>query len=210
MVTPPKGAFDSVPLNPEGRKVTAAWDNAKDVADGKQCKAWGAGGLMRRPGQIRISWAGDNLKVETEAGTQTRNFIFGAGPAPQGAAGSLQGVSRAAWQLAGRPARGAPNPPGGSLRVTTTNLAEGYLRTNGVPYSASARVTEYYNRIDDPEGASWLIITTVVEDPTYLNGRFITSSNFRKMADTNPWNPTPCNTPAPTVVVGQQEGGRGG
>lgn len=211
MVTPPKGAFDSVPLNAAGQAVVKAWDPAKDTADGNQCKAWGAAGVMRRPGQIRISWADDRtMKVETEAGTQTRNFLFGPGGGPPSPAASLQGVSRANWQLAGRPARGAAPPPGGSLRVITTNLAPGYLRTNGVPYSANTRVTEYYNRIDDPEGASWLIVTTVVEDPTYINGRFITSSNFRKMVDTNPWNPTPCVTPPPTVKTAASESGGGG
>ncbi len=192
MMTPPKGDFASVPLNTEGQKVLAAWDPARDAGAGQQCKAYGAPAVMRRPGQIRISWADERtMKLETEAGNQARNFLFGAEPAPAGGA-SLQGVSRANWQTPGRPARGAAPPPGGSLRVVTTNLSEGYLRKNGVPYSAGARLTEYYNRIDDPDGASWLIVTTVVEDPAYLTGRFITSSHFRRMVDDNPWTPAPC------------------
>ena len=37
---------------------------------------------MRIPGRIRISWENDaTLKVETEAGTQTRLFSFSAPPA---------------------------------------------------------------------------------------------------------------------------------
>ena len=39
MVTPPKGDYSSVPLNPEGRKVADAWDAAKDEAAGEQCKS---------------------------------------------------------------------------------------------------------------------------------------------------------------------------
>ena len=32
MMTPAKGDFTSIPLNPVGRKVTASWDPAKDEA----------------------------------------------------------------------------------------------------------------------------------------------------------------------------------
>src|SRR5690348_9226748 len=42
MVTPPKGQFGGVPLNPEGRRVANAWDPAKDEADGQQCRSFGA------------------------------------------------------------------------------------------------------------------------------------------------------------------------
>ena len=39
MMTPAKGDYPSIPLNPEGRKVAEAWDPAKDEAAGNQCKA---------------------------------------------------------------------------------------------------------------------------------------------------------------------------
>ncbi len=195
MMVPPKGNYDSVPLNPEGVKVVESWDPARDVAAGEQCRAYGAGGVMRLPGRVRISWQDDNtLKVETEAGTQTRLFRFrpGASEAP-----SWQGTSNAAWQVAGggggRRGGGAP-PRGGSLRVVTTNLKPGYLRRNGVPYSANARVTEYYNRLNEANGDSWLIVTTVIEDPTYLQTpRWATSTHFKKAPDGSPWKPTPCS-----------------
>ncbi len=195
MVTPPKGDYASVPLNAEGIKVVNAWDPAQDQASGQQCRAYGAGAIMRVPGQVRIAWRDDQtLAIETEAGAQTRLLLFGgAGAAPS--ASSLQGVSRAVWQLAGPPRRGraAALPlSGGSLRVATTGLLPGYLRKNGVPYGANARVTEYYNRTDEPNGESWLIVTTIVEDSQYLTQRFITSSHFKKVADGGPWNPTAC------------------
>jgi hypothetical protein len=56
MVTPPKGDYTSVPLNPEGKKVADAWDPAKDEASGDQCKAYGAAGIMRVPGRLHITW----------------------------------------------------------------------------------------------------------------------------------------------------------
>ena len=49
--------------------------------------------------------------------------------------------------------------------MVTTGFRPGYLRKNGVPYSANAVVTEYYNRTNEPNGDSWLVVTTVVEDP---------------------------------------------
>src|SRR6267143_6732622 len=66
MVTPAKGDYTSVPLNAEGRKVADAWDPAKDEAEGNQCKAYGAPGIMRVPGRLHITWQDDDtLKIET-------------------------------------------------------------------------------------------------------------------------------------------------
>jgi hypothetical protein len=39
---------------------------------------------------------------------------------------------------------------GGSLEVVTTNLTGGYLRPNGVPYSDSAVVKEFFDRSSTP------------------------------------------------------------
>ena len=192
MRTPPKGDYASLPLTDAAVKVADSWDPARDAAAGEQCRPFGGAAIMRVPGRIRISWNDDtSIKVETEAGTQTRAFAFGSAPAAEP---SWQGVSVANWQVAGGGGRRGGGPPrGGSLRVVTTNLRPGYLRRNGVPYSANARVTEYYNRVNEPNGDSWLIVTTMVEDPQYLNARFVTSSHFKKIPDDSPWKPTPCD-----------------
>jgi hypothetical protein len=190
MRTPPKGDYASLPLTAAARKVADGWDPAKDTAAGEQCRAYGAAAIMRVPGRVRIGWRNDTtLRVETEAGTQTRLFAFG--PVEKGAP-SWQGTSAANWQPAGGGRRGGGAPRGGSLRVVTTNLRPGYLRKNGVPYSANARVTEFFNRTSEPNGDSWLIVTTMVEDPEYLNTRFVTSSHFKKVPDGLAWRPTPC------------------
>lgn len=192
MVTPNKGEYGSVPLNPAGRKLADSWDPAKDEAAGNQCKAYGAAAIMRVPGHVRIAWDTDNaLRIETDAGTQMRRFFFGAAPEAQPSEPSWQGVSRAQWQAAGG-GRGVAR--GGTLKVITSNLKSGYLRKNGVPYSANAVVTEYYDRHEGPNGDQWMVITTVVEDPTYLTGPFVTSTNFKKLADTAAgFSPTPCS-----------------
>ena len=93
MVTPAKGDYTSVPLSQAGRKAADAWDPDKDIADGNQCKAYGAAAVMRVPGRVHITWTDDNtLKVETDAGTQTRTFHFNAKP-PANEAPSWQGYS---------------------------------------------------------------------------------------------------------------------
>ena len=188
MVTPAKGDYTSVPLNPEGRKVADGWNPEKDEADGNQCKSYGAPAIMRVPERLHITWQDDyTLKIETDAGQQTRLLNFRAASAGKG--GDWQGVSIAEWEVVA----GARGPvPGGGLKVVTTRMKPGYLRKNGVPYSANTVVTEYYDRVNESNGDSWLIVKTIVEDTQYLTQPFITSTHFKKQANTSGWNPTPC------------------
>src|SRR5215468_9442259 len=82
VVTPPKGDYLYLPLNAAARRVADTWDPAKDEAAGEQCKGYGAAAVMRVPGRLHITWDSDTtMKVETEAGTQTRLFHFAGGPA---------------------------------------------------------------------------------------------------------------------------------
>ena len=95
MVTPLKGDSASVPINQAARKIVDAWDPAKDEAAGLQCKSYGAPAIMRVPGRLRIAWQDDTtLKIETDAGTQTRLLHFGGKP-PANEAPSWQGYSSA-------------------------------------------------------------------------------------------------------------------
>jgi hypothetical protein len=198
MVTPAKGDYASVPLNAEGRKAADEWDPAKDEAAGEQCKAYGAAGLMRLPERVHIQWENETtLRVDTDAGTQSRIFRFGAS-AGASARPSWQGISNADWETepSGRAVFGAPDipVPSGALKVVTTHLRSGYLRKNGVPYSENTVLTEYYNVTKEPNGDQWLIVTTIVDDPKYLNQSFITSSHFKKEPDGSKWGPTPCTS----------------
>jgi hypothetical protein len=194
MVTPAKGDYTSLPLTPAARKTADAWDPDKDIAAGNQCKAYGAAAVMRVPGRVHITWVDDNtLKVETDAGTQTRVFHFGGKP-PANEAASWQGYSSATWDgLRPPPRRGAtPLPPAGSLKVVTTHMKPGYLRKNGVPYSGDAVLTEYYDRTNEPNGDSWLVVTTIVDDPANLTTQFVTSTHFKMEKDGSKWSPTAC------------------
>lgn len=188
---PRLGERNGIPMNAEAREIALAWDANRDEAAGERCKAYGAPNIMRLPGRIRISWRDDQtLMLETEAGTQTRVFEFGS---PTARGGGWQGVSRAAWD---RIPGGASNDPGprltGSLKVVTDSLRPGYLQKNGVPYSQDATVTEYFARVDENNGDSYLIITTTVQDPAYLTESYLTTTHFKKLPDDSDWSPTSC------------------
>jgi hypothetical protein len=224
MLTPSKGDYASVPINDEGRRVADTWNLAKDESAGLACKPYGIGNITRMPGRMHITWQDDRtLKVEYDAGTQTRLLHFdstGAGqskPAAKAAEKTWQGYSAAEWQVAGqaievdrngipqfgggggrgRGRRGAP-PSGGSLFVTTTNFRDGYLRKNGVPYSANATITEYFDRVGpEPNGDVILLVRTVVDDPKYLQTPFITSTHFKLEKDGSKWSPSSCKIDPP-------------
>jgi len=230
MLTAPKGDYYSIPLNAEGKRAADTWDAARDVATGKQCLSYGAPGIMRVPGRLHITWENDaTLKIETDAGKQTRRLLFSkvfhAGqPPPEGP--SMQGISTSEWQtpqltraytskisaqdpntpgFPGILMSEPPQPPdtrklGGTLKVVTTRLLPGYLRNNGVPYSANAVMTEYYD-IHGRNGAAYLVVTQVVDDPQYLNVPWVTSNHFRREPDGAKWNPRPCELILPGPVT---------
>jgi hypothetical protein len=201
MVTAPAGQSGSVPLNAEGRRIAQAWDPAKDEAAGNQCKAYGAAGIMRMPGRLHITWENDStLRVDTDAGTQTRLLQFDGSRPPSEP--SWQGSSVAQWQTrsvgGGMPSvatigAGGIQEPGGLLKVITRGMRPGYLRKNGVPYGAGAVMTEYFENHAVPNGDRLLVVTTVIEDPEFLSGPYVTSANFKKLPDATGWNPTPCS-----------------
>jgi len=201
MLTPPKGDYGGVPLNSEGKRVADSWDPARDEASGNSCKSYGAAAIMRVPTRLHVSWENDTtLRVDTDAGTQTRLLHFGGTP-PAGTA-QWQGYSAASWE--GLPEagmfripttmRGIGEGPAreGYLKVITTHLRAGYLRKNGAPYSENAILEEYFDSFKEPNGDAWLVVTAIVTDPQYLYEPFIVSSHFKKQADASGWNPTPC------------------
>ena len=199
MVTPTKGDYQGVPMTPEAVKVADAWSPEADTAAGNQCRSYGAAAIMRVPGRVHITWDDDRtLRLEADAGTQTRTFRFEAPDSKGSSEPSWQGSSVASWETpggrGGAGGRGAANTPRtGGLKVVTTNLKAGYLRKNGVPYSEGAVVTEYFDVVRPRSGGELLVVTSVVDDQKYLRQPFIVSSQFKKQADAKGWDPTPCS-----------------
>lgn len=190
MVTPARGDFPSIPMTLAAQQVAEAWDPGADEAAGEQCKAYGAPGLMRGPTRLHITWLDDTtLKVESDYGMQTRLFHFGP-EAPTQGANTWQGVSTAEWIMAGGRGDGARF---GSLKSVTTQLRPGYLRKNGVPYSANTVFTEYWDLHTEDNGDQYLVDTNSVVDPDYLQIPFVTALHFKKEPDGSKWDPTACD-----------------
>jgi hypothetical protein len=193
MVTPPKGEYRRIPAAPAALPLINGWDPAADDRAGTQCKSYGAGNIMSVPGRLHITWQdADTLRIDTDAGTQTRLLRFrrepSAGPATRTAAPgarSWQGESSATWERASG---------GGSLRVVTSNLRAGYLRKNGVPYSERATVSEHFDLATLPDVGQLLLVTTTVDDPVYLRAPYVVSPHFKKEPDGSKWDPTPCSS----------------
>jgi hypothetical protein len=185
MVTPAKGEYRRIPSSRAALPIINAWDPAADERAGNQCKSYGAGNIMSVPGRLHITWQdAETLKIDTDAGTQTRLFHF-ASPSATATARSWQGDSAATWE---------PAPGGGSLRVVTTNLRAGYLRKNGVPYGERAMVTEHFDVAPLADGGRLLLVTTIVDDPEYLTGPYVVSPHFKSEPNGSKWDPTPCSS----------------
>jgi len=222
MLNAPKGDYYSIPLNAEGKRVADTWDAAKDVAASRQCLSYGAPNIMRQPARLHISWANDStLKVEIDAGKQTRLFSFAPAPAPSEP--TMQGTSIARWETpqsiraytskisAQDPntpgfrdaSMASPPPPpdtrrlGGTLKVVTTHIKPGYLRNNGVPFSAGAVMTEYYD-LHKYGSQEYLVQMQTIEDPKYLDAPWVVSSHYRREPDGSKWDPEPCELLLPS------------
>ena len=149
MVTPAKGEYRRIPASPAALPIINAWDPSADERAGNQCKSYGAGAIMTVPGRLHITWQdADTLRIDTDAGTQTRLFRFTARARLHPAPPTWQGESTARGSASTAP------DTGGSLRVVTSNMRAGYLRKNGVPYSERTTVSEHFDLAPLPDGGT--------------------------------------------------------
>ena len=129
--------------------------------------------------------------VDVAAGGGRRGGGGGGGGRAAAAPAAADAAPAGRGRGAGR-AGGAPPARAGGLKIVTTNLRPQHLRQNGVPVSDKAVVTEYLDIVPAPDGSEWLVVRTSVDDPTYLSGWYIVSSQFKKEPDASKWSPTPC------------------
>src|SRR6188768_718340 len=79
--SPPSGT----PQSARGGRGGRGGGGAASAAPADPCRVYGAGGSMRLPGRLNITWADDNtLKIDMDAGKQTRLLHFGVAQAPAG------------------------------------------------------------------------------------------------------------------------------
>jgi hypothetical protein len=177
--------YTGLPLNEAGRLHAETWDADRiSVVQEYQCRPHSSDYALRGLAPMRIS-ADYDPKTQRIVAFQIYTGAYTA---------QWEGVARGPGPpdftpIALNPREGTQ---GRSLEVLTTNLRPGYLRRNGVPYSARTTLREYFALSKEHNGDIWFVVTTIVEDPEYLTTPFVTSTNFRKQADAAGWNPTPC------------------
>ena len=191
MLTPPKGDYASVPLNAEGRSVRRTRGIRRWTA---RARPYGVGGLMRMPLRLRISWQDDTtLKIETDAGQQTRLLHFGPAPANPGptlASGTIRPPSGRCRPRAAA-ARGTRRA-GDRCEWSRPICAAAGCAATACPTARTPSSPRILDRHSEGDAGEWFIVTTTVEDPRTWTQPFITSSNFKKEADGSKWSPTPC------------------
>jgi len=197
MVIPGRGNYNGIPFNLASKQFADSWSPAADIAAGQECKAYGVASVMRIPERLHITWQDDStLRVETDAGMQTRLLRFKTLGGGRGGRPSIQGLSVATWEFSvgpnggeaepstrGPDSRRATIPHFGALKVSTSHVSAGYLRKNGVPYSEQVTMLEYWETYDGPDGHQWLTIPTELDDPKYLQAPYDFAPIFRKEAD---------------------------
>jgi hypothetical protein len=192
MVTPPKQEYVGIPLNAAAARIADAWDPARDRAAGLQCRGYGAAVIMQRPETLHIGWQDPHtLRMQIDAGMQLRLFHFD-GAVPDDFRPDWQGYSSARWVPRRNGGRYTANAR--YLQVTTTHMLPGYLRQNGVPYSAGALLDEDYDLMPVSDQEAYLIVTSKVIDPTYLDAPLLLTAIFQKQPDGKYWDPQPCSS----------------
>ena len=77
-----------------------------------------------------------------------------------------------------------------------------FFRKSDVVATGDVFVTTSYPVIDTrshgrPNGDAWLIVTSTLEDPTYLAQPLMTSTHFKRESDGANWHPRPCEITLP-------------
>ena len=62
-----------------------------------------------------------------------------------------------------------------------------------MPYGSNAVFTEYFLRLVDNGGQEYLAVTTMLDDPQYLQQPYVKTYQFKKQRDAAGWRPTPCS-----------------
>ena len=190
------------PSTPQARPSSTPGIPAKDEAAGDECKAYGAPGLMRVPGRLRIRWQDDDT-LEDRSRRRRADAL----------AALRRGAARTASRRAGKATRG---PVGASDGAPGTGRRAGSAWRRGGPRRAErsrwrrrsccratcgrmafrtaseTTCTEYFDRFTEPDGTEWFTVTTIVTDPVYLGVPFVTTTDFRKERDGASWDPRPC------------------
>ena len=187
MVTPPKGDYASIPINAgreEGRRRLGPGEGR---SGGRAVQGLRRAGADARAGAAAHHVAG---RQHAEGRDRRRHADAAASTSATGSRPAASRRCRATRPRSGRP-RARPRRPAAAAAAAALRqpqdrddpLRPGYLRKNGVPYSDKTTLTEYWDLLRQPNGDQWIVITTVVEDPTYLDAHVDHEPQFQEGAE---------------------------
>ncbi len=165
---PPLGDYLGIPFNDAGRM------RAETTAE----SIWGIPEFQCRPHSPPHQWRGaGGVRISKEIDPLTRDltayhveylrsmsrpiYLDGRGHPPAWAPHTWAGFSTGEWV-------------GRTLAVTTTHLKDGYLKRSGPQTSDAYTMTEFITRNGD-----YLTVTTLIDDPIYLDEPFVQSTTLR-------------------------------
>jgi cyclase len=164
---PPLGDYLGIPFNEAGRMRADTTPESIWGTPEYQCRPHSAPHQWRGLGGARILKEQDPLTREVRAyhvqfmrSLDRPIFMDGRPHPPAWAPHTWTGFSTGVWV-------------GNTLKVTTTHLKDGYLKRGGPQTSDLYTMTEYITRHDEI-----LTITTVVDDPVYLDEPYVQSTTY--------------------------------
>jgi glyoxylase-like metal-dependent hydrolase (beta-lactamase superfamily II) len=164
---PPLGDYLGIPFNDAGRLRADTTPESIWGTPEYQCRPHSAPHQWRGLGGARILKEQDPLTREVRAyhvqfmrSLDRPIFMDGRPHPPAWAPHTWTGFSTGEWL-------------GNTLKVTTTHLKDGYLKRGGPQTSDLYTMTEYITRHDEI-----LTITTVVDDPVYLDEPYVQSTTY--------------------------------
>ena len=161
------GDYTGLPLNEAGWRKGHSWDESARSTFERQCIPHVVTYALRGPATIRLSKVIDPVTGDLQAISLTGSY----------------GRPRTIW-MDGRehPSSLAPHTWAGfstgtwernTLVVSTTHIKTGWLLRNGAPTSDLATMSESFTRY-----GNYLMVTTFVNDPVFLEEPFIRTTNF--------------------------------
>ncbi len=162
------GDYTGLPINDAERLRADSWTAAKWDQEQHECDPHPADYAPRAPGGLRIwpdldpltyavlAW---HVEVFTNGAARTIYMDDRSRPSAYSAQ-TWNGFSTGKWE-------------GDKLKITTTNLKEGWLRRNGMARSNRATLTEYFVRHGD-----FLTIVSIVKDPVYLTEPLVRTEHW--------------------------------
>jgi glyoxylase-like metal-dependent hydrolase (beta-lactamase superfamily II) len=164
---PPLGDYLGIPFNDAGRMRSDTTAESIWGTPEYQCRPHSAPHQWRGLGGARILKEQDPLTREVRAyhiqfmrSLDRPVFMDGRPHPPAWAPHTWTGFSTGQWV-------------GNTLKITTTHLKDGYLKRGGPQTSDLYTMTEYLTRHDEI-----LTITTVVDDPVYLDEPYVQSTTY--------------------------------